>query len=345
MIKRVFLYTPWQEQGLSYDAKVIEQLYKQKSYETHITYRTKKKVKWECSFHPIKTIHNIINPEDVFFSFEVFPNRYLPKIAAVTKNLFHMVNYEFYEPDLQEQFKLYKNIFCKSKIALDGLRADGLSNVSYQPWILYDFPIGEYRPIADTGLLKILFNGATGGYKERRNLAAVVQLIEDYKKDDVNFTLKLTKRVQRWSRSILKKHAALLANDPRVTLIQEDLSHPEYISFLSEFDVNLAPSKFEGFGLTLLEALHANLPTLTMDISPLNEIVEHEKTGHCVKAEQVDILRNQPIYQTNREDLLKGFSELIRDRDHLNRMKRELPRSIKDSIRRFNEGMERSLFE
>ncbi len=344
MSKRVFLYTPWQEQGLSYDAKVIEQIFLDHGYQPIITYRTRKKVKWDCEFMPINSVHNNINPEDVFFSFEVFPVKHIENIKAVTDHLFHMVNYEFYEPDLNAYLNQYQKVFCKSKIALDGLKGDGLINIVYQPWILHEFPISDFRP-ASHEVIKVLFNGGTGGYKERRNLEAIVNLIQDYPGHDVQFTIKLTKKIQRWSKAILRKHSRDLRNDQRVTLIQENFDRDEYISFLNQFDVNLAPSKFEGFGLTLLEGLHANLPTLTLDISPLNEIIRHGETGICVSSRQIDALRNQPIFEADRTDLLMGFRQLIADRTQLNKYKEDIGNTVIQSIESFKQNMGIKLFE
>jgi len=344
MTKRIFLYTPWQEQGLSYDAKVIENLFLANGYEIIITYRTRKKIQWECEFQPISAVPKIIQPDDIFFSFEVFPVKYLPKIKGITDNIFHMVNYEFYEPDLNPLLTLCKTIFCKSRIAYEGLLSDGLNQVSYQPWILHEFPISSYRPHA-AGTLNVLFNGGTGGYKERRNLEAIIHLINDYHDNDVHFTIKLTKKIQRWSRFILKRSAKMLTQDSRVTIIQENYKRDDYINFLNKFDINLAPSKFEGFGLTLLEALHANLPTLTLDISPLNEIIRHGETGICIPAKQIDLLRNQPIYQADRIELLEGFTQLVKDRTKLTQYKKNLSTSVKLSIDSFNSNMEAILFE
>ena len=63
-MSKVYLYTPWQEQGLSYDAKVIEKLFVMHGYEPIITYRNKKKVQWECTFLPIKEVPDHIQDGD-----------------------------------------------------------------------------------------------------------------------------------------------------------------------------------------------------------------------------------------------------------------------------------------
>ena len=48
MNRYIYLYTPWREQGLSYDAKVIENIALECGLMPVITYRTKRKIEWNC---------------------------------------------------------------------------------------------------------------------------------------------------------------------------------------------------------------------------------------------------------------------------------------------------------
>jgi len=344
-MSKVYLYTPWQEQGLSYDARVMEKLFIMHGFESIITYRTKKKVKWDCEFVPIKEVPNIIEKGDVFFSFEVFPEKVIASILDKTDLVYHMVNYEYYEKDTSEHLQAFKYVFCKSNAAFEGLQSDGLNNLIYQPWILFDFPLSQYRPLSDADRIKAVFNGGTGGYKERRNLEAVINLISDYQSDNVHFTLKFTDDLQRWSHKLLKKHKRMLESDPRVSIMQHSSERDYYIKFLNGFDINIAPSRFEGFGLTLLEALHANLPTITLDVSPLNEIVENGVTGITVPADKTGRLREQDIYQVNRHDLLEVFTNMVSDRKALRAMKKAIPEEIESKVQNFVMNMGKLLFE
>lgn len=266
-------------------------------------------------------------------------------IFTRTDQLYHMVNYEYYEPDMFPWLARYKSVLCKSLIALHDLERAGLTNLVYRPWILYEFPLSGFRNISDDGPLRVVFNGGTGGYRERRNLEAVVNLIRDYSAKNVHFTLKINQRIQRWSKSILNANARQLDADSRVSIIRETLSPKDYRLWLQNFDVNLAPSKFEGFGLTLLEALSANLPTLTLDVSPMNEIVVHEKSGICVPAHQIGHLNQQPIFEASRQDVLEGFNKLISDPVRLRSYKQNIPAMISGARKDFQEQMEMLLFE
>ena len=45
--RKIILYTPWMEQGLSYDAKAVYDIAIKNNLEVYISYRTKRKIKWK----------------------------------------------------------------------------------------------------------------------------------------------------------------------------------------------------------------------------------------------------------------------------------------------------------
>lgn len=57
------------------------------------------------------------------------------------------------------------------------------------------------------------------------------------------------------------------------------VSEAEKIGLLREAAVMAAPSRYEGFGIPLIEALAAGAPVVTTDVVAGNEIIAHERTG------------------------------------------------------------------
>jgi glycosyltransferase involved in cell wall biosynthesis len=53
----------------------------------------------------------------------------------------------------------------------------------------------------------------------------------------------------------------------------------EKVRLLRTAAVVAAPSRYEGFGIPLIEALAAGAPLVTTDVPAGNEVVEHERTG------------------------------------------------------------------
>ncbi len=60
------------------------------------------------------------------------------------------------------------------------------------------------------------------------------------------------------------------------------VSEDEKIRLLHEAAVVAAPSRYEGFGIPLIEALAAGAPVVTTDVVAGNEIIDHERTGLLV---------------------------------------------------------------
>jgi len=330
----IYLYTPWCEQGLSYDAKAIEQIAIQNNIQPIISFEKKRKIIWPCKFEKTKNIKNLIKKNDIFFCFERIPLNYIKQISNETENIYLMINYEYYDRDLIPYYKLFKKVFCKSKYAYERCKNDGLDNIIYMPWILWNFPIARVTNLNKK--IKIIFNGGTGGYKDRRNLESIINLFKDYKNDDVELTIKLTDNLRRWTKKILNKNYSFIKNDDRITLIQQMMNRNEYIDFLKNFDINLCPSKFEGFGLTLLEGLHSRLASITINQSPMNEIIIHNENGICIESEVIDKIRHQNICNIDREDFFNQFKKLISNPERIMQMKENTVIKIKKNQILFN---------
>ena len=89
------------------------------------------------------------------------------------------------------------------------------------------------------------------------------------------------------------------------------MTRDEYIVFLNSFDINLCPSKYEGFGLTLLEGLHSRLASITIDQPPMNELVINNENGFCVSNYKIDVLRSQEIYNRDKIMIMKNNTKKI----------------------------------
>lgn len=78
----------------------------------------------------------------------------------------------------------------------------------------------------------------------------------------------------------------------------------EYIyKHLCDYDIFVQPSREEGFGLTIAEAMAAGVPVLVSDISGPKEVVGDGEYGTLFKAESVDALADaiRQIYQNYAE--------------------------------------------
>ena len=70
--------------------------------------------------------------------------------------------------------------------------------------------------------------------------------------------------------------------DPRVAIELEDRPTDEHLRQFAACDVCLSPSRWEGLGLPLYEAIAFCMPSITNDSPPMNEVVIDGRNGVCV---------------------------------------------------------------
>jgi L-malate glycosyltransferase len=68
------------------------------------------------------------------------------------------------------------------------------------------------------------------------------------------------------------------------------VAHHQVPHWLHQFDVYVAPSRAESFGVAIIEALACGLPVVASAIGGLPEVVRHNQTGLLVPANQVPAL-------------------------------------------------------
>jgi glycosyltransferase involved in cell wall biosynthesis len=97
------------------------------------------------------------------------------------------------------------------------------------------------------------------------------------------------------------------------------VSEEEKQRLLAEAAVVVAPSRYEGFGIPLIEALLAGAPVVTTDVMAGNEVIEHERTGlltpygdvEALAAAIVRLLRDpalgRSLVATGRQEVLTRY--------------------------------------
>ena len=63
-------------------------------------------------------------------------------------------------------------------------------------------------------------------------------------------------------------------------------------SYYAQMDIVAIPSRFEGFGLTAIEAMSYGIPVVASSVDGLKEIIEDNKSGVLVNKDDPDMLAN-----------------------------------------------------
>jgi len=106
----------------------------------------------------------------------------------------------------------------------------------------------------------------------------------------------------------LRRLAAAGGAEQRLEIIYRP-DEAEKLRLLREAAVLAAPSRYEGFGIMLVEAMAAGAPVVTTDVPTGNEIVQHERNGLLFPYEDVDALAAAIVRLLDDRDLARRLAE------------------------------------
>ena len=147
----------------------------------------------------------------------------------------------------------------------------------YIPWGCHPELIAAAEGIdrADGDTVSYVFPGGFLGH--RKPLEPVLEAFMRVPNDRLRLIVKA--QVERRS---LRAAEGATRRDPRIELRLADLPTAEHLREMAGFDVCLAPSRWEGLGLPLYEAIAFGQPAITNDAPPMNEAIHHGVNGLLV---------------------------------------------------------------
>ncbi len=146
---------------------------------------------------------------------------------------------------------------CPNDICLRVVRSYGYRNSEYVPWLL---DLGRFPARVVRGPARhFIHNAGLIDPDDRKGTRDAIAAFARIPRPD----LRLTVRVQ--------KDGGVSCNDSRVDLFTGNLPDPK--ALYAEGDAFIQPSKLEGIGFMVLEAVVTGLPVITPDQPPMNEWV------------------------------------------------------------------------
>jgi glycosyltransferase involved in cell wall biosynthesis len=133
-----------------------------------------------------------------------------------------------------------------------------------------------YAPPDRSGGARTFFYPA-GFLSKRKPLPQILKAFRRVGGEDL--TLVVKGQVERELKTLRRG----VDRDSRVVVRLEDLPMEQHMSLFAAADVCLAPSRWEGLGLHLYEAMALGLPVICNDNPPMNEIVRHGVNGLLVR--------------------------------------------------------------
>jgi hypothetical protein len=154
-------------------------------------------------------------------------------------------------------------VVAKSMMIKESLKSNKITSELVN-WSIPDPILIKRTPTCDDTKTTVLMNAGQGGWKNRRGVDVFIEAIK-FIPTSVNFNFVL-KTIKPWSEYEL---GPLPDN---LTLVEGFVSRAELKKITSSTDLVIYPSRFEGFGLSMLEAMHQGIPVMCTDGWPMNEI-------------------------------------------------------------------------
>jgi len=139
---------------------------------------------------------------------------------------------------------------------------------------------------------------------EQKGIEYLIELAQILKKNDVNAEIRIAGKGHLQEQLEEQRKDNGLEDYFKLVGFYDDVHE-----FLSELDIYVCSSKFEGFGFSIAEAMLHKLPVVGFDISSNPEVIEHEKTGYLVSPFDVEELYQATIKIINSSNLRSELGE------------------------------------
>lgn len=186
---------------------------------------------------------------------------------------------DYYRADTVELFELYDALFCHTKRHFGVFSHD--PRASFIPW---GVDTQQFSPGARQSELKdseaplvVVHSAGMGGPSDRKGTDLALQAFQGTK-GEAELLLHTQLAPSRWPEPW---HRAVAA-DPRIKVLEGPM---DPASLYRRGDLYLYPSRLEGIGLTLPEALSCGLAGITTDAPPMSEFIEQGVTGSLIPVE------------------------------------------------------------
>ena len=164
-----------------------------------------------------------------------------------------VVNADWFNPK-QPWWRMFTGWFiCPNRLSVERVKAAGIAKIAYIPCCVdhNDFPFIK-RTKAET----FVFNNGWGGYDGRKGWRVVEQAF-------VGSGIPL----------IVNSQTPIALRETKPSLSLRVGTLPKRSDLYAKGDIYLSPTKWEGHGLHLVEAMMSGMPVLTTDGEPMNEYV------------------------------------------------------------------------
>jgi hypothetical protein len=193
------------------------------------------------------------------------------------------VDIERFNPDLKSYYDDCSLFFCPTQQCYDTLFEYGMQNIMLVRYIanIHKFP-WQLRKVK--GPVEFVMHAGWTGTDGRKGVEPTIEAFVQAKHPNAKLTVITQKRWKTYDDKI--KNLTASNKNIRISEINNTSSVYNTAAY-SIGHVVIQPSRWEGLGLTYIEALISGLPAIATNAPPMCEFIEHEKTGLLVDADIV----------------------------------------------------------
>lgn len=181
---------------------------------------------------------------------------------------------DYYTEKTVSEFDYYDFVICNTKRHYSVFKDH--KNCLFMQWgtDLETFkPVNSAKEVVSP--VKFFHSAGFGGVNLRKGTDILVMAFQQVK-GDAKLIIHSQAPIEKYGSDIKK----IIERDGRIEFIHSTVTAPGLYHL---GDVYVYPSRLEGIGLSVPEALSVGLPVVTTDSPPMNEFVENEHNGFLVK--------------------------------------------------------------
>jgi glycosyltransferase involved in cell wall biosynthesis/Flp pilus assembly protein TadD len=221
---------------------------------------------------------------------------------------------DYYKDDWKPHMGLYDAVLCSTKRTYELVK--GLCRAHYMGWAVDN---RMFHPRDDGGKKFTFFHNAGWlGINYRKNTPAAIVAFDAISKHlpDVDLFIHSQVEIEKLPPQI----AGIVRQNPRIIYHVETTPAPGYYH---KGRIMLFPTKLEGLGLPLFEALACGLPVIATDAPPMNEFIRHGENGLLVRVAEVVTRQDDiafPETLVDVRELALKMAALAQDEDRVVRL-------------------------
>lgn len=252
-------------------------------------------VLWSTRYNPISILskHNInfINPlqiekwlYDNKIDIVILNEEHGVECVSKVSKLGYIVGayIDYYRKDTVDQFNVYDFLLCNTQRHYSVFKNH--SNALFLQWgadITLYCPTRHNEHDNDGKTIVFFHSAGMGGTNNRKGTDLAIKAFQNVK-GNAKLVIHSQVGMQKYGDDIRE----LIRKDDRIEFIEKTVKAPG-LYYLG--DVFVYPSRLEGIGLCVPEALASGLPVITTDTPPMSEFVENNYNGMLVEVETTQV--------------------------------------------------------